>query len=144
MTDTDEIIELLKEQLVIDPTDLEGELIRTPNLNCMILDMLNKKKRLLGEAESKFKQLKLDRWKYYLGKQTDEYYGKFRPMNETVIKSDVQLYLESDQILIKAGEVVSEVRRQVEILENALKQCNNRAFQIREIIALRRFESGLN
>jgi len=85
---------------------------------------------------------KLERWKYWMGKQTDKYYAENGLQHEKILKSDVDKYMAADDKLELVNDVVTRQKALVDYVEKVMKEIGNRGFHIKSIIEWRRFTSG--
>ncbi len=139
-------LEELKQQdevdLEIDEIDLDKSLMDIPQLHAKYLstftDETIKMKELYGFRE----KIKLERWKYWQGKQTDKYYAENGIVHEKILKSDVDKYLAADDKMVLVNDITSTQKAIVDYLERVIKEITNRGFHIKSIIDWRRFTSG--
>lgn len=136
-----ELREKIENDLEIDPVSLDDAALETPKLYSRYLNLLSQEGLVLKQIMIRLDELKLERWKFYMGKQTDAYYAK-HPLHEKVIKTDVEKYLSADPILGKAKMLLEEQQMKVKMIEDAMKQISNRSFQIRDAIEWRKFQMG--
>jgi len=137
-----ELVGVAEKDVLIDDFDIDGEAIRTPKLHQKYSVMLAKESMALIKYQQIQKRVYLERWKYFNGKQTDQYYTKFGVFNEKVIKGDIDKYLSSDKRLGYANELLEVQKQIVNYLERTVKDISNRGFHIKSIIDWRRFEAG--
>ena len=64
-------------------------------------------------------------------------------MNEKVLKSDVEKYIEADDAWLKIKEVVQNQYALVELIEAMLDNIRQRGFAIKHAIEYKKFEAGL-
>lgn len=138
----DELKEWLNEKLIINTESLDIEALKTPQIHGEVINLYSSESLKLKELIRKQKIVKLQRWKYYSGKQTPSYYKKYGQIKELINKSDLNIYLEADSILNSIDEMLEEQKNKIELLENALKQINQRPFLIKDAIQWRMYTSG--
>ncbi len=138
----DELTKEADKDLEIDSIDPDRSLIDLPKL-------FNKWSRRLADETLTLKELfafkettKLERWKYYSGKQTDKYIAQNGIIHEKILKSDIDKYLAADVKLILVNEIVSAQKEKVDFIERTMKELSNRGFHVRSIIDWRKFVSG--
>ena len=78
---------------------------------------------------------------YYLGKAPDEEYQK-KPTNIKVLKTDIDLYIDSDEELQALAKKVNTQKLKVETIENFLRTLNNRGYAIKTALDSMRFKAG--
>ncbi len=140
----DEIKKMVEEDIVMDSTELDKEAIKTPQLHGKYLNMLTDEKLLMSKLDGDFKRLKRKKWLYYTGKMSHEELKDldWEPFNLTLLKTDVDKFLESDDDLIKVKSRVLFSREKINFLENTLKMISNRQWLIREAIDWVKFTHG--
>jgi len=137
-----ELVQLAGKDVEIDEFDIDGEAIRTPKLHQKYSVMFANESMSLIKYQQIQKRVYLERWKYFNGKQTDQYYTKFGVFNEKVLKGDIDKYLAADKRLGYASELLEVQKQIVNYLERTVKDISNRGFHIKSVIDYRRFESG--
>ena len=95
----------------------------------------------LKKAEYDHKLLVRSKWEYYTGKADASVY-KETPFDIKVLKSDVHIYIDSDEELQKADQKVAYLNVVVKYLEQVLRSINNRTFLIKNAIEWKKFTSG--
>lgn len=134
--------EFAEVELHIDNRDLDLEATRTPKLHTRWLDLLGKASTQYKKIDSLYKRLYLERWKYYSGTATDKYYAEHGQFNHKVQKSDIDMYLNADDILIAAKDLLELHSQKVSFCEKSLKEITARTFHIRAAIDWIKFSSG--
>ena len=139
-----EIRKLVKEDSVIDDAELDVESIKIPQLHNKYLNIFHDEKLILLKTEAEYKSMLRIRWEYYSGKMSKdelEEYG-WEPFELKILKPDLGIYLDSDELLVKLKNKVSYQKEKIEYLESVLKSLNNRNWIIRNAIEWRKFTSG--
>lgn len=131
------------EDIAIDEVRLDDESLRTPKLHNRWLSELSEAAYSLKQYKNHQKKLFLERWKYWMGKQTDQYYAQYGIVHDKVIKADLDKYLEADDFLIEMTEIIEVQSQVVDFLEHTTKQIAFRGNAIRNAIDWRKFESGV-
>ena len=139
-----EIRKLVKEDCVIDDAELDVESIKIPQLHNKYLNIFHDEKLILLKTEAEYKSMLRVRWEYYSGKMTkddlDEY--GWEPFELKILKPDLSIYLDSDEMLVRLKNKVAYQKEKIEYLESVLKSLNNRNWIIRNAIEWRKFTSG--
>lgn len=65
-----------------------------------------------------------------------------KPWNRKVLKSDVDMYINSDQDYIDMHNKIETQKFKVKYLEEIIKQFNQRTFTIKNILDSERFKAG--
>lgn len=136
------VLSASKEDSEMDEVDLDAEAIRITSLHAKWLDFYTYNKSTASKLSSSQKKLILERWKYYNGKQTDEYYAAHGFLHEKILKTDLDKYLEADSVLTEMKEIVNMQYQIVDCAERMLKELNSRGFNIKNAIEWRRFQAG--
>lgn len=145
MIKLDELLKEWSEDKVIKEESAQNDLIRIPILHGKYLEYLSKHR--ISTQKSKFDYLKMKkiRREYYLGnldKETLDEFG-WEPFDLKVgNKANIELYLESDDILIKLQEKRIYHEECVYICESILKELHSRTFQIKDFLTHSRFMAG--
>lgn len=121
--------------------DLSSASLSTPfihnHLNVILLELgkqLNRKNR---EKEKLFRK----KYEYYSGKAPPEVY-KEKPFPLKVLKTDLHIYLSSDEELSELTEEIEDLKVDIKFIEECLRACNQRSFQIKEAINFKKFMAG--
>lgn len=144
MTKLDELLEMWKKDAEVDRTEPGKALLDIPKLHSKYLNILTRHKLLQKESEFKYSRMKKIKWEYYTGKMDQDDLAKYGwdPFPYT-LKSDLNIYFESDEDLnkLEAQKVLHE--QIVETCQSILKELNSRTFQLRDFIAWERFIQGV-
>ncbi len=139
-------LEQMKKQaekdIVIDEIELDRALLDTPKLHAKYLSMYSDEGILLKDYYGLKEKAKLERWKYWMGKQSDNYYHANGIPHEKVLKTDLDKYLAADEKLCAINEIINIQKALVEYLERIVKEITNRGFHVKSIIDWRKFTNG--
>lgn len=127
----------------IDDVSLDSASLATAKLQSRYGTWYTDEYLQLSDLKVTQKRYKLERWKYYAGKQTNKYYADYGPMHEEVIKSDIDKYLDADPIMIAVNKIVDIQTMIVTMLDKFAKDLNGRNYQIRTALDYRKFVSGV-
>ena len=119
--------------------DLES--IRTPQLHNKYLKHYTKYSLQLKKAKDDYKILHRQKWEYYTGKAAPEVYLE-RPFDLKVLRSDVGIYIDSDEELQQLGQKEAYLETTVNYLEKILREITNRNWTIRNTIEWKKFLHG--
>jgi hypothetical protein len=137
--------ELITKDSQIDSTELGIESLKIPQIHSKYLTILSDVKLLLTKQQSDLAILKLRKWKIYTGKASQEELESWgeEPCNFTLLKSDVEQFVEADPkvIELKAKIAVSEVK--LRMVEEFIKSVNNRNFMIKSAIEWQKMMNGI-
>lgn len=132
---------MAEEDMEIDDLELDRESVSVPKLYGKYLDEhFNCARRYMDLKERK-DTLYLERWRYYMGKQTDQYYAK-NPLHEKVLKTDVDKYMLADPMMIKMNRALNLQKSVLEYVEGIMKEIQRRGFHIRAAIDYIKFQNG--
>jgi hypothetical protein len=129
-------------ELVIDEHDLDTEALRTPRLHTRWLDLLSQSAIQLRSIQNMQKKLYIERWKYYSGTASDKYYTDYGVFHHKILKTDINIYLDSDDILCTIKEIIEIHEQTLAFCERTVKEISSRTFHIRAAIDWRKFASG--
>ena len=93
---------------------------------------------MLSDAEAKSKRMYKEKFEYYSGKAPAQVY-KENPFNHKVLKGDLNTYIWADDEYLKSKQKIDYLETCINYLENILKQCSNRGFQIKNVIELKKY-----
>jgi len=123
------------------PDNLAQASLDTPyihnRLNVILLELGKKLNRLTRKKEKVYKQ----KFEYYTGKAHPDVY-KENPFNLKILKTDIHIYLSSDDELSSLCEEIEDLKVDIKFIEESLKCCNQRTFQIKEAIEYNKFING--
>jgi|TARA_R110000796_G_scaffold18240_8_gene55366 hypothetical protein len=137
----EELQQQVDKDFKLDDTELDAESIKIPLLHNKYLQHFNKFSLLLKKAEYDHKSMVREKWEYYTGKADQSVYAQ-KPFDLKVLKSDVHIYMDSDEDLQKADQKAAYLNQVVKYLEQVLRSINNRTFLIKNAIEWKKFTSG--
>ena len=137
----EELQQAVDKDFKLDDTELDTESIRIPLLHNKYLQHFNKFSLLLKNAELEYMLITREKWEYYTGKADQSVY-KEKPFDLKVLKSDVHIYMDSDNELQRADQKAAYLNQVVKYLEQVLRSINNRTFLIKNAIEWKKFTSG--
>ena len=133
--DFDKIIEEWKQDCPIDDTTLDKESVKIPTLHGKYLELHSREKIFLNYLEVEYKKLYKERWEYYSGKAE-------KPFQLKLLKTDLHIYLDSDDKLCELKEKVDTQKQKVSYVESVIKSLETRSFHITNAINWRKFTAG--
>jgi len=144
MDTIEKVLESWEKDSVIDQTEPSREIIKIPLLHSKYLNVLTKSKLASKKAQFDYLQLKKKKWEYYTGKlDRDELESLGWEPFPFTLKSDINLYLESDADLIallKKKIIHDEI---ISVVEAILSELKSRTFQLRDFISWEKFINGV-
>ncbi len=136
-----ELLESIELDSKIDHNRLDFEALSIPSLHAKYYRIFIEEARILKSLQVDFATEKKAATHYYLGKAPDEEYQK-KPMNIKVLKTDIDLYLDSDEELQVLAKKVNAQKLKVETIEGFLRTLNNRGYAIKTALDFRKFAAG--
>ena len=139
----DQLISEWETDARIDTTNAGGEMTRIPVLHSKYNKYLSLHKMAQVRREDEFNKLRKLKWMYYNGKLDQQQLAElgWDPFPFT-LKSDLNVYLESDDDLAKKKAQISFHEECVSFCVYVMKELNNRTWQMKEWMAWERFERG--
>jgi hypothetical protein len=129
----------------IDTTELDIESIKIPQLHSKYLKIYFEERRRLKALEFQSKEMYLNKYEYYNGRLSDEELQNlnWEPFMKRLMKNEVDLYLESDKDIIGNNMRIVNQKEKLDMLEEILKNLNQRNFQIKNAIDWKKFTQGV-
>lgn len=145
--DLESILEMWKEDCVIEEMNLDEESRKTPSLHAKYLEIHSLTKLRLKRAELDQKTLLKDKWLYYNGKMDEETIQQkgwdFDPFNGLrVLKGDMDHYYDSDTDIQKSEEKITYYKTIISTLDEIINNLRWRHQVIKNMISWRMFEAG--
>ena len=134
----DDIRDAWKEDCKIDQNDLDTENFKVTVIHEKYLNLWAHFRLLLSDAETRNKRMYKEKFEYYSGKAPAAVYQE-KPFNFKVLKGDLNTYIWADDEFIRTKQKIDYLETCINYLENILKQCSNRGFQIKNVIELRKY-----
>ena len=128
----------------LDETELATESTKIPTLHNKYLKIFLAERVRLFQMKADLKKKRRVLLEYYLGELDqeelkelgrDQFYKK-------LLKNEVDLYIDSDDLLTDISLKVTLQQEKVDYLESIIKSINNRVFQIKNAIDWNRFITG--
>lgn len=133
----DELQDKLKELMKMDSVNLDAEALRQTSLFFEIQRYYIDEGRCLRWLMVQQTKMQLHRRQYYLGQLSPAVYAA-EPLNPRPLKTEVDLYLKADDILLELGEMVKEAEARVKLVEQTLSRVKDRGWDIKAAIEWRR------
>lgn len=139
----DEIQAMWQEDSRIDPVELDTASLAIPALHAKYFKIFSDYRFKKKQAALNLKQLTRRKFEYYSGKGDPEDYRE-NPFDLKILKSDLQMYIESDpefkdlQLKIDMYDII------IEYLESVIRMINNRSYQIKNAIEWKSFIEGIS
>ena len=132
-----------KEDLIIlDDEDLHQQSYKNQIIKPKWLDYKSKYRMLMFQTKAQHKRLYREKWEYYGGKADAKVYVT-KPFDLKVLKSDLSVYIESDDEIIQCEHKVAYLETVVKYIDGVLKSINSRGWDIKNAIDWKKFEAGM-
>ena len=128
----------------IDRTELGEESIKIHALHSKYYQMYSRERLQQARLVETLKLLRKDKWDYYSGNlDKDELEEKgWYPFQMKVLKSDIPMYIDSDQEIVESNLKVAYSKEKVDFLEAIIRTLNLRSYQINNAINWEKFKVG--
>ena len=132
---------MLEKDKSVDHTQLDTESLKIPEQAVKYQQMAHDEAVILRYLEREYNIMKLNRWMYYMGKADDEVYEK-EPFDHKVLKSDVNIFLESDKQLNELQDKISTQSEKLKLVVHAGQTMQNKSFNIKNALEHQKFMGG--
>jgi hypothetical protein len=138
----DELKLEVQADLKINNEHLDTESLKNQEIKAKYLDIKSKYELLLFKAKGDYKRLYRDKWEYYGGKADAKIYVS-KPFDIKVLKTDLSVYITSDEDIINAENKIGYLETVVEYIKGVIKSVDNRGWDIKNAIEWKKFEAGV-
>ena len=138
----DELKEEVNNALKVNDERLDTEALKNQELYAKYLDHKSGFELLLHKAKGDYKKMYREKWEYYGGKADAKVYVT-KPFDLKVLKSDLSVYIESDDEIIQCEHKVAYLETVVKYIDGVLKSINSRGWDIKNAIDWKKFEAGM-
>ena len=128
--------------LKIDSEHLDTESLKNQEIKAKYLDVKSRYELLLFKAKGDYKRIYRDKWEYYGGKADAKIYIS-KPFDIKVLKTDLSVYITSDQDVIDAENKIGYLETVVDYIKGVIKSVDNRGWDIKNAIEWKKFEAGV-
>jgi hypothetical protein len=128
--------------LKIDSEHLDTESLKNQEIKAKYLDVKSRYELLLFKAKGDYKRIYRDKWEYYGGKADAKIYVS-KPFDIKVLKTDLSVYITSDQDVIDAENKIGYLETVVDYIKGVIKSVDNRGWDIKNAIEWKKFEAGV-
>ena len=138
----DELKLQVQRDLKIDNEHLDTESLKNQEIKANYLDHKSRYELLLYKAKGDYKRMYREKWEYYGGKADAKIYAT-KPFDLKVLKTDLAVYITSDEDIINAENKVGYLETVVDYIKGVIKSVDNRGWDIKNAIEWRKFEAGV-
>lgn len=129
---------------IVDETNLDNASLDIPKLHSKYLRIFFEEKLRLQVFETQFQVLKREKYVFYTEGHTAETREKKweLPPRGSIIKSEVQIYLDSDPDIITMSLKLGQQKEKVASLKDIVSNINYRHITIKNIMDYRKWTAG--
>ena len=138
----DELKLQVQKDLRVDDEHLDTESLKNQEIKATYLDHKSRYELLLYRAKGDYKRLYREKWEYYGGKADAKIYAS-KPFDLKVLKTDLAVYITSDEEIINAENKIGYLETVVDYIKGVIKSVDNRGWDIKNAIEWRKFEAGV-
>ena len=121
---------------------LDQEAFKNQELKAKWLDYKSRFELLLVRNKGEYQRLYRDKWEYYGGKADAKVYVA-KPFDLKVLKSDLAMYISSDEEIIQLSDKISYLEYTIKYCEGIIKSIDNRGWDTKNAIEWKKFEAGM-
>ena len=137
----DELKLQVQKDLKVDDEHLDTESLKNQEIKAKYLDHKSRYELLLFRAKGDYKRMYREKWEYYGGKADAKIYAT-KPFDLKVLKTDLAVYITSDEEIINAENKVGYLETVVDYIKGVIKSVDNRGWDIKNAIEWKKFEAG--
>ena len=138
----DELKLQVQKDLKVDDEHLDTESLKNQEIKAKYLDHKSRYELLLFRAKGDYKRMYREKWEYYGGKADAKIYAT-KPFDLKVLKTDLAVYITSDEEIINAENKVGYLETVVDYIKGVIKSVDNRGWDIKSAIDWKKFEAGV-
>ena len=138
----DELKLQVQKDLKVDDEHLDTESLKNQEIKATYLDHKSRYELLLYRAKGDYKRLYREKWEYYGGKADAKIYAS-KPFDLKVLKTDLSVYITSDEEVIDAENKIGYLETVVDYIKGVIKSVDNRGWDIKNAIEWKKFEAGV-
>ena len=138
----DELKLQVQRDLKVDNEHLDTESLKNQEIKANYLDYKSRYELLLFKAKGDYKRMYRDKWEYYGGKADAKIYAT-KPFDLKVLKTDLAVYITSDEEIINAENKIGYLETVVDYIKGVIKSVDNRGWDIKNAIEWSKFEAGV-
>lgn len=137
----EEILQEMEKDSEIEKDRLDHESLKTPKLHSKWLKIYSGEKRVLNQLKTQLVQLTKEKEEYYGGKADASVYRE-KPFHLKLLKGDIPKYISSDPDIVKITSAIDVQDEKVYIIQEYIKQINQRGYSIKAALDFMRWTSG--
>ena len=132
----------VQNDLRVNDEHLDTESLKNQEIKAKYLEHKSRFELLLFKAKGDYKRLYREKWEYYGGKADAKVYAT-KPFDIKVLKTDLSVYITSDEDVIDAENKIGYLETVVDYIKGVIKSVDNRGWDIKNAIEWKKFEAGV-
>ena len=134
--------ESYKDLPVKNVENIDQESFYNQEIKAKWLDYKSRFELLLARSKGDYQVLYREKWEYYGGKSDAKVYAS-KPFDLKVLKTDLAMYINSDDEVIELGAKISYLETVIKFIEGIIKSIDNRGWDVSHAINWKKFEAGM-
>ena len=122
--------------------NIDQESFYNQEIKAKWLDYKSRFELLLARSKGDYQVMYREKWEYYGGKSDAKIYTS-KPFNLKVLKTDLQIYIASDEDIIKISNKIAYLETTIKFIDGVIKSIDNRGWDIKNAITWKQFEAGM-
>ena len=135
-------VEARKDLVVENEENLDSESLKNQKIKAKYLEHRSRYQLLLQKANGDYQRMYREKWEYYGGKADAKVYVA-KPFDLKVLKTDLTMYITSDDEVIELGAKIEYLKTVIKFTEGVIKSIDNRGWDVSHAIAWKKFEAGM-
>ena len=134
--------ESYKDLPVKNVENIDQESFYNQEIKSKWLDYKTRYELLLVRNKGDYQKLYRAKWEYYGGKSDAKVYAT-KPFDFKVLKTDLAMYINSDDDIIALGAKISYLEITIKFIDGVIKSIDNRGWDVSHAIGWKKFEAGM-
>lgn len=137
----EELQEIIAEDSIVNDDKIDKESLKISSLHSKYYRFYARELSQLSHLKFEYNKLKKKRTEYYLGRASDEEYVA-EPLNQKILKTDIDLYLNADEVLNESFATMDKQKIKVEMIEKFISTLTARGFNLRTALDFIKFKNA--
>lgn len=144
----DELAEMWSNDMAIDPTNLEGDLLALSQMRTKYWRIYNAQRIRLEKVKADYNRLRMIVYEMYTGKASEEDYKRRKaggyppPPSMKILKSEAPMYMDADPEMIDISIKFADAKRHVDNLKLMLESIDKKSMNIAAYQKERAYKNG--
>ena len=121
---------------------LDQEAFKNQEIKAKGLDYKIRFELILTKTKGDYQRMYREKWEYYGGKADAKVYVA-KPFDFKVLKSDLAMYISSDEEIIELSDKQAYLEYTIKFCEGVIKSIDNRGWDTKNAITWKQFEAGM-